>query len=120
MLQRRPHGDASQVESEQTLDGVRERHGRATCLLGRGPGRARRSSPAARDFCSISSPRKQTPRLASRDPALIGFPRRAGKTYAALFRTAARSRNRNSWVNLLLVIDVGPILSEPSDPRRSG
>ncbi|MBV8130199.1 MAG: GAF domain-containing protein [Planctomycetaceae bacterium] len=77
-------------------------------------------SSGPRHLLDLFSADARTPRVASRDPALIGFPRHTGETYAALFRTVARSRTHGVVGQLMLVIDVGPILSEPSDPRRLG
>ncbi len=59
-------------------------------------------------------------RQSSRDPVMIGFPRPAGNTYGALFQTQARSRNHGVIGSLLLVIDVGPLMTGLADPRRLG
>ena len=63
--------------------------------------------------------RKAKP-VTERDPELIGFPRATGQTYAALFRTAARARGRRDVGSLLLVMDLGPMMSALADPRRLG
>jgi PAS domain S-box-containing protein len=54
------------------------------------------------------------------DPALVGFPRVFGSTHVALFRTPAVSRTKGIMGNLLLVMDVGPIIQDLADPRRLG
>ena len=109
-----------QVESKQTLDGVRnDTDGLLAFWIEDQAGQMIASS-GPQLLLDLFAAEARTPRLASRDPALIGFPRQAGTTYAALFRTAARSRNRQLVGQLLFVIDVGPILSELSDPRRLG
>lgn len=59
-------------------------------------------------------------RQSSRDPVMVGFPRPAGNTYGALFRTQAQSRKHGVIGSLLLVIDVGPIMTVLTDPRRLG
>ena len=63
---------------------------------------------------------RDSTRQSSRDPVMIGFPRAAGNTYGALFRTQAMSRNHGVIGSLLLVIDVGPIMTGLADPRRLG
>ncbi len=63
---------------------------------------------------------RDSTRQSSRDPVMIGFPRPAGTTYGALFQTQARSRNHGVIGSLLLVIDVGPIMTGLADPRRLG
>ncbi len=112
--------ERSQGDSERTLDDVRhDTEGLLAFWIEDVAGHTIvRSGP--RPLLDLFAADAGTPRVASRDPALIGFPRQTGKTYAALFRTPARSRTRGVVGQLMLVIDVGPILSEPSDPRRLG
>ena len=113
-------GDRLQENSERTLDDVRhDTDGLLAFWIEDLAGHTLVSS-GPRPLLDLFSADARTPRIASRDPALIGFPRQIGETYAALFRTAARSRTCGVVGQLLLVIDVGPILSEPSDPRRLG
>ncbi len=113
-------GDSLQEHSERTLDDVRhDTAGLLALWIEDTAGRTLISS-GPRPLLDLFQPDARSPRPASRDPALIGFPRKAGDTYAALFRTAARSRSRGQVGHLMLVIDVGAILSEPSDPQRLG
>ena len=109
-----------QVESKQTLDGVRADTDGLLAFWIEDQAGLTIASSGPQPLIDLFSSEARTPRVASRDPALIGFPRQAGDTHAALFRTMARSRSREFVGQLLLVIDVGPILSELSDPRPLG
>ena len=108
------------ANSERTLDGVREDTAGLLALWVEDPAGHRLASSGPQPLLDLFQADARSPRLARRDPALIGFPRRAGATYAALFRTAARSRSHRVVGQLMLVIDIGPIISVPSDPRRLG
>ncbi len=112
--------DRLQGNGERTLDGVRHDTDGLLALWVEDPaGRLLISSgpPALLDLFAADA---RAPHAASRNPALIGFPRRFGVTSAALYRTPARSRSRGIIGQLLLVIDVGSILSALSDPQRLG
>ena len=108
------------VESKQTLDDVRaDTDGLLAFWIEDQAGHTIASS-GPQPLLDLFSADARTPRVASRDPALIGFPRQSGEFYAALFRTAARSRTHGVVGQLLLVIDLGPILSAMSDPHWLG
>ncbi len=113
-------GDPLQEHGERTLDEVRHDTAGLLALWIEDPAGRTLISSGPRPLLDLFQPDARSPRPATRDPALIGLPRRAGNTYAALFRTAARSRSRGPVGQLMLVIDVGPILFEPSDPQRLG
>ena len=108
------------VENKQTLDDVLADTGGLLAFWIEDQAGHTIASNGPQSLLDLFSADARTPRVASRDPALIGFPRQSGKTYAALFRTAARSRTHGVVGQLLLVIDLGQILSEMSDPRRLG
>jgi len=112
--------ERSQVESVRTLDDVRADTNGLLAFWIEDQAGQRIASSGPQPLLDLFAAEAGTQRVGSRDPALIGFPRQTGETYAALFRTAARSRTHGVVGQLLLVIDVGPIMSELSDPRRLG
>jgi signal transduction histidine kinase len=60
-------------------------------------------------------------RLSSdRDPALVSLPRRTGETFAALFRTKATTRTHGDLGSFFLVLDVGEIVGDLSNPQWLG
>ena len=100
------------------LDDVRADTDGSARLLDRGPGRAHDRFERAAASAGPLRPGQRSQACDRRDPELIGFPRPTGQTYGALFRTAARARNRRIVGSLLLVMDVGPMMTALADPRR--
>jgi PAS domain S-box-containing protein len=109
-----------QAQSVRTLDEVRsDTDGLLAFWIEDQVGR-RISSSGPPNLIELFARNARSHQGSGRDPALVGYPRPASETYAGLFRTGVKSKTRGVMGSLLLVMDVGPIISGVSDPHWLG
>jgi signal transduction histidine kinase len=64
--------------------------------------------------------KEESRQATDRDPGLVGLPRPAGGTFGVLLRTTATTRQQGVIGTFLLVLDMGPLMTDLADPRWLG